>query len=248
MIPVIIPAYKNPEQLAKCRAALDAQAMPANVIIHDNTTRNIGFTAACNAGLRGLLLPNWLAPTEQHEAPAYAILLNQDCYLAPNAIEKAIAFMDDTPKCAIAGIKQISSADPDIIVHGGCLQAYPNGRHLGGRVSKGDCNESKQMPWVNGAVMVVRLAAVQEFGLMDENMFLVGSDSDWCYTARLRGWEVWYCAESQCIHEGGVTTKPMEGKVAEWAQKDMSYWHAKWVGSRAHAHLASMNLNLEEAA
>jgi GT2 family glycosyltransferase len=238
MTPVIIPAYKNPAQLAKCIAALDAQTLAASpIMVHDNSENNIGFTAACNAKLR-----ECLAVDAKHNVYDYAILLNQDCYLKPDAIEKAIAFMEDTPKCAIAGMKQLLAEDPNKIVHGGCLEAFPNGRHIGGYVSKGDCNQSAKMPWVNGAVMVVRLAAVREFGLMDEGMFLVGSDSDWCYTAWMRGWEVWYCADAVCLHEGGVTTKPMTGKVAEWSRKDMNHWRMKWIGSEWHARIVSMNI------
>ena len=44
----------------------------------------------------------------------------------------------------------------DYIVHGGCTLAFPNGQHVIGRVSHGDCAVSRQYPWVNGACMIAR--------------------------------------------------------------------------------------------
>ena len=146
--------------------------------------------------------------------------------------------MDAHPRCAIAGIKQLSSENSDLIIHGGCGEAYPNGQHLSGLVSRDDHTTSRQMPWVNGACMVVRMESIPWFGLMDENMFLIGSDSDWCYTARSRGWQVWYIAEASCVHEQGVTSGNADEKVQRQMYLDMIYWRNKWVGSDLYRELS----------
>jgi|GEM_PF-2245643 len=226
---VIIPHYRKPEQLKRCLQALSEQSSPATPWVHDNSTQNFGFTKAVNLGLKTALA----------RGDYYAAILNQDCYLQPNAIEQMIQFMEAHPACAIAGIKQISADDPDLIVHGGCTAAYPEGKHIGGRQSKGECARSRQMPWVNGACLIVRLDAVREFGLMDENFGLIGSDSDWCYTARARGWEVWYCSEAECLHESGVT-RDIERSATSHQQmgRDIQYWGDKWLGSKLYARLS----------
>jgi GT2 family glycosyltransferase len=92
------------------------------------------------------------------------------------------------------------------------------------------------MPWVNGACMFVRLDAVVDFGLMDENMFLFGSDADWCYRARERWWEVWYCAAAECIHEVGASAQ-VSRQIIEIRQRDMQYFHDKWVVSPQYPRL-----------
>ena len=159
-------------------------------------------------------------------------MLTQDCYLAPIACAEMYRFMQDHPRCAIAGIKQLLDENPDQIIHGGCTRAYPAGQHIGGLVSRGDCIANRRMPWVNGSCMIVRMEAVKEIGLLDENMRLVGIESDWCYTARARGWEVWYCAQAQCLHEGGVSSgKEPNPSVIDIMRADMDYWRRKWVGS-----------------
>ena len=41
-----------------------------------------------------------------------------------------------------------------------------------------------------GAVMLVRRAAIDEIGLLDERIFLYGEDWDWCHRMWAAGWEV----------------------------------------------------------
>jgi GT2 family glycosyltransferase len=225
---VIIPAFNAPAKLARCLAHLSKQSQPpSDIFVHDNSLHNVGFTAAVNLGMRKALR------SDSHTA----LVLNQDVYLPSDAIQKLLAFMDTHDKCAIAGVKQLWTDDPDIITHAGCRAAYPFGKHIVGRRSNADGASSEQMPWVNGAVMAIRLEAVVEFGLMDEGMFLVGSDADWCFTARLRGWEVWYCSEVEVLHDGGVSSRSPTDELQKSLDNDMLYFRDKWVGSKAFERL-----------
>jgi len=218
----IIPFYKRSDQLEQCLAALAASTHPIEAFVVDNNTENKGFTKACNLGLR----------ESMRRGHTYAILLNQDCYVSQDAVEKAVAFMRSHPRCAVAGPKQMSAEDPDLIVHGGCTEAFPVGQHLTGRASRKDCAVSRPMPWVNGACMVVRVDALYETGLMDEGFFLIASDADFCFAARQRGWEVWYCAESVVFHEGGgVSSKQPTLDLVAYFNADQLHFRDKWVGS-----------------
>jgi GT2 family glycosyltransferase len=221
----IIPFYKRQDQLDRCLAALAASSYPIEPWIHDNNVNNVGFTRACNLGLRESV----------RRGHKYAVLLNQDCYVKPEAVGNVVAFMDAHPRCAIAGPKQLRAEEPDLIIHGGCAQAYPTGAHFTGRVSQGQCAVSLPMPWVNGACMVIRTEALWDTGLMDENLFLIASDSDFCYTARQRGWEVWYCAESVVLHEGGgVSSKQPSLTYMEHFNADQRYFRDKWIGTQGY--------------
>jgi GT2 family glycosyltransferase len=65
---------------------------------------------------------------------------------------------------------------------------------------------------------------VNEIGLLDDNMFLLYSDSDYCYWARYRGWSVWYEPDSRVRHRLGKGSK----SISEWHEKDMSAFMDKW--------------------
>lgn len=186
--------------------------MPCLPIVEDNNDVNRGYTRAVNDGLRKV--------GAEHR---YAIVLNQDAYLAPNAVEEMVWFMGLHPHCAIGGVKQVLASDPDFIYHGGGADMLPVGSHFMGRISNGDCAESRRVAWVNGACEIVRMSALAEIGLMDEAMFLTGSDADWCVAATLRGWEVWYIAEAVCIHEVGVSLNFPDPAITDLMARDMEY-------------------------
>ncbi len=228
-VAVVVPFYKNEIQLAKCKDALKQQDYRFfdTIIVDDSDTSN-GFTATAYKGLLDAI----------HEGFKYAVLLNQDCYLAPDALGKMVAFME-SHECAIAGIKQLMATDPDKIIHGGTGQCFPTGIHHTGLVSKGDCNKDKQVPWVNGACMIFRVKDLIITGILDENMKMFGSDSDISYRARAAGKECWYIASASCLHEWGAS-KSMNPEMGKIFQMDMLYFRDKWLSGEVFK-----DLNLE---
>jgi GT2 family glycosyltransferase len=193
-----------------------------------NNFNNRGFTVAINEAVKDAYI----------EGFNYAIALNQDCYLKPDAIQKMVEFMDSHPKCFLGSIKQLSDQNEDLIIHGGTLEAYPHGKHIGGFVSKGNCNVSKRMPWANAACVIVRLSNIPDVGLMDPNFFLIGSDSDWSFTARARGFEVWYIADAVCVHEQGVSSGDASDELSKIMVRDVMYFRTKWIGSELFKELS----------
>ncbi|HUX56186.1 MAG TPA: hypothetical protein VMV77_04385, partial [Bacteroidales bacterium] len=77
--------------------------------------------------------------------------------------------------------------------------------------------------WVNFASVMFRREMVEKIGPMDESMFLLYSDSDYCYHARSEGWEVWYEPGSQVLHRLNASSG-----VTEWHKKDMEAFMKKW--------------------
>jgi len=224
-VPVIIPAFKAEAQLAKCLDHLNRQTVRTNPYIRDNSVNNIYFTAAINEGLRHFLKSD----------PAYIILLNQDMYLFQNAVENLVAFMDRRPACGIAQPLQVHQKDTQLVICGGGLQAFPFGKHEYGHISQ---FQDAEIPWANGACMILRTEMVREIGLLDENMSFIGSDSDYCFTARARGWEVWRCASASGVHEAGGSaniTNPMLEKIK---LENMLYFSQKWLSGGIYRQLS----------
>ena len=52
--------------------------------------------------------------------------------------------------------------------------------------------------------MLVRRAAVDEVGPLDERFFLFSEETDWCYRFRQAAWEVVFFPGAECTHVRGA--------------------------------------------
>jgi GT2 family glycosyltransferase len=225
MIPVIIPYYKNKAQLDKCLHHLRHQTMPVELFIRDNSEDNIFFTAAINEGIRHFL-----------KGPAkYMVILNQDMYLAPNAVAEMVNFMNRNPVCGIGAPLQLHHEHHDYVIWAGCFEAFPIGRHLHGPAHRFKTDE--RVYWANGACMILRRTMIEEIGLLDKNLVFIGSDSDYSFTARSRGWEVWRIAAASGIHEHGASGISNNPRIELLKVRDMLYFGKKWLAGDLYRYL-----------
>jgi GT2 family glycosyltransferase len=226
MIPVIIPFYKNRTQLHKCIQHLERQTVPVELFIRDNSTDNIFYTAAVNEGIRHFI----------HHPAQYRIVLNQDMYLKPDAVAKMVAFMDCHPRCGIGAPLQLYSGNPRYVIWGGSYEAFPVGRHQHGPIELFSTDEP--VYWANGACMILRVEMIQDIGLLDNNLRFMGSDCDYSFTARARGWEVWRIAEASGIHEHGASGISNNPSLEALKAHDMLYFAHKWLSGNLYREMA----------
>ena len=231
MIPVIIPSYRKPEQLERCITHLKAQTAEVETFVRDNSIDNIYFTAAINEGIKKYL----------DKDCQFIVALNQDMYLEPNAIEEMAKFMDSHPRCGIGTPLQLHSENPDFVVCGGCLEAFPFGKHQQGSLSEFTADEL--LFWGNGACMMLRKEMIREIGLLDKNLVFIGSDSDYCFTARSRGWQVWRIANARGIHEQGLSGVVADPGTDLLKINDMLYFGKKWLSGGLYRELSAEGKN-----
>lgn len=232
MTDIIIVLYGDRKEMDRCIESIKEHCDDYNLIIIDNNEVNRGFTAGVNMGiLKG-------------DSP-YVWLLNQDAVVLEGAQKALIDRLDSHERVGIAGSKQLDIEDHDLIRHGGTERAFPSGVHTGGRVSMGHCRLPKKQIWVNFASVMIKREMIKHIGLLDENMFLLYSDSDYCFWARYRGYEVWYEPRSRVYHRLGKGSK----QISEWHQKDMQAFMDKWgitmlPGGQFNSHRLFQRLNL----
>jgi len=209
---IIVVLYGDPGDMHRLIGSIKdhCEESSYNLIIIDNNETNRGFTKAVNEGILSSSSP-------------YIWLLNQDAVVLPGAQDALIRRIESHEKVGIAGSMQLDPEDRDLIRHGGTMRAFPSGVHKGGRVSMGHCRIPEKSIWVNFASVMLRREMVKRIGVLDENMYLVYSDSDYCFWARYRGWEVWYEPESKVLHRLNASKN-----VSEWHQKDMQAFMDKW--------------------
>ena len=58
-----------------------------------------------------------------------------------------------------------------------------------------------------GACMLIRRAAWDDVGPLDEGYFMYLEEIDWCQRARRRGWQIWHQPAAVAVHHGGASTR-----------------------------------------
>ena len=167
---------------------------------------NRGLAAGWNAGL-------------VEASGRYVLILNADAWLAEGSLAHLVAFADAHPEAGIVGPRL---SNPD-----GTLQHSVRGfptlwrlateyfflRKLGPRTQLlnafyaggFDHDRVREAEVVMGACMLVRRAAVDAVGPLDEDFFLFSEETDWCYRFARAGWKVLFCPDAECIHVGGAS-------------------------------------------
>ena len=219
---VVIPHYGEDSLKERLVDSLKTEPV-ANLIVVDNNKENRGFTKGVNEGIRQSTFP-------------YVWILNNDAVVTPGALVALERRMQLSPKAGIVSSKICELENPDRIVHAGTGAVIP-GYHKGGWESAGDHAKPTREKWVTFCSVLLRRRMIEEIGLLDENFFLICSDSDYCYTARHKGWEVWYEPQSKVLHpeKHGISRQVNETRNEAFIAilgDDQRKFIEKWGGQR----------------
>lgn len=199
MIDVIVPHYGPDEDLEKCLRSFEDDSCVAEIVVLDNNKNNIGFTRAVNNGIRQCY--------HKQDVP-YVAVVNNDTTMLEGGFTPLAERMSKTSRCGLVTPCTVHSENHDRIVHAGGEQMFPNGIHRSGLRSLQQWNEPCKLKWSSFVVVLIRKSAILEVGLLDERMFLICSDSDFCVRLRYAGWECWYEPGSVWTHKIGESGAP----------------------------------------
>ncbi len=124
------------------------QSFPTALLIENR--RNLGYAGGVNVGLRHALA----------EGGEYALLLNNDTEIAPDAVALLVEAMEKRPKAAFAGPMIYYYDPPDVIWSLGGRISYWSGdiRHVAIREhDEGRYRTVREADYVTGCAMLVRL-------------------------------------------------------------------------------------------
>jgi hypothetical protein len=204
------------------------------------STTNDGYPKGNNIGLRALGYQG--VGQVDADAPRYALLLNPDTEVPPDALYQMVQFMDAHPEIGAAGPRLIlpdGTLDkasrrgfPTPLVsfyhYSGLAKIFPKspifGRYNMTYVPE---TESVEVDSVVGAYMQVRKEAIAKVGLMDEIFFMYGEDIDWAFRIKQGGWKVWYYAPVIVYH-----VKRAASRQSKKAQ--VEFWRAMLIFYRKH--------------
>lgn len=162
-------------------------------------SENLGFAAANNKAFRKM-------------NGRYALLLNTDARLKADALSALVKHMDRHPDAAMAcgqllnedGTRQNSVASfpgwISVLANESLLQWVFPGRFPGKRHSVA---EPVAVDSCIGACLMVRKAAMDQVGLLDERYFFFMEETDWARQMKKAGWSVWFVPSAEIVHLQG---------------------------------------------
>lgn len=164
-----------------------------NLIV--NQTNN-GYAAANNQALR-------------QAKGRYLLLLNPDTVVQARALNEMITYLDEHPHVGMVGPRLVR---PDGSLQRSCTRFASVGATGAGFISRGgylprDRERATPVQGLSGAALMVRGETLTAVGLLDEDYFMYGEDTDWCYRVQQAGWEVHYLPTAEVLHLGGQSAR-----------------------------------------
>ena len=168
---------------------------------------NLGFSRANNIAIREC-------------CGEYVLLLNPDTVVGEQSIREVVDFMEAHPKCGGVGVRMVKSDGSDAMESRrglptpltslykmlGLCSRFPKSRRFG-RYYMGylPWDEPARIDIISGAFFMLRHAALDRVGLLDEDFFMYGEDVDLSYRLLKGGFENWY-VPVRILHYKGEST------------------------------------------
>ena len=262
-VSVVIVSWNARKYLAECLSSLTPAVCryPMEIIVVDNASGdgssdmvqrdfpdvrlirnfdNFGFAKANNIGIRA-------------SAGDYIALVNSDVHVLDGALTRLVDHCRARPEVGIAG--------PRVIGRDGRLQrscrgfpslwnmlaralaldaVFPSSRCFGGyMLNHWGHEESREAEILSGCFWLVRRAALETVGLLDERFFIYGEDMDWCLRFRKAGWRASYLHAAEAIHYGGASSANAPTRFfVEKQRADLQYWQKHHRGPAFLAYFA----------
>jgi GT2 family glycosyltransferase len=226
-ISVIIPNWNGAHHLPTCLDSLCRQDYHNfEVLVVDNASsdtsmevlgrypefqvlrqkHNLGFTGACNAGLKA-------------SRGTVRVLLNNDTETHPQWLSAIAAAFADHPEVGLVASKMLLFDQRDVLHTAGDYVTPDGLAHNRGiwRQDAGQFNRRAYLFSACGGSAAYRASMLDEIGLLDDDFFFSFEDVDLAWRAQLAGWRCLFVPEAIVYHKlkasgGGKTASFYDGR------------------------------------
>jgi GT2 family glycosyltransferase len=187
---------------------------------------NLGFARANNLGIRA---------TESE----LVLLLNPDTVPAASSIDRLVAVLDAMPQVTVAGPRIVDAGGRAELSYGAMIGPLAELRQklltrgqehqwpiVSARVERASRHASFP-DWVSGACLLIRRAALERAGLLDDRYFLYTEDVDLCATVRAQGGVVRFSPEAEVVHERGASRASARGPAEQAYRRSQLAFYRK---------------------
>lgn len=230
-VAVVIVSYNCREALGQCLRGLPL----AKVVVADNASgdgtremvrrefasvtlianeSNRGFSAGCNQGIRQTTEP-------------FVLLLNPDTLITREAIEQLLHAMDAT---------HVGACGPRILNVDGSVQLtcrrFPTLWRMllaefGMRAFYYVAAPAGDVDQLMGSCLLLRRAALEQIGLLDERFFVYFEEVDLCRRLKSAGWSVRFVPDAVITHVGGQSSQHDRSQSLQFRYRSLFEYYRK---------------------
>ncbi|MEM6902749.1 MAG: glycosyltransferase family 2 protein [Pseudomonadota bacterium] len=226
---IIIVNWNTADLLSKCLKTVFANLgdLNAEIILVDNGStdrsvrmvrddypsveiienqENVGFAAANNQAMRVC-------------RGRHILLLNSDTEILDAVLTAGVERLDADATIGALGCQVLNTDGSRQISH----RPFPDLRYLTAQLVglhklKGNPSPEqicisapfKDVETLSGCFLMIRRAAIEQVGLLDESYFFFGEETEWCWRLGQAGWRVCYAPIGQITHHGGGSSGPLK--------------------------------------
>ncbi|MBX7187936.1 MAG: glycosyltransferase family 2 protein [Vicinamibacteria bacterium] len=234
-VTVVVVTYNSADVLADCLASIELHAPGTRAIVVDNAStdgsaeaaraagpfvtvlaspENEGFSKANNRALRTI-------DTE------FALVLNPDARLTASTIPQLLSAADRLKASAALGPRTVYedgrvqvSFGPDLSLAAEYRQrklvkGVKSGAAWAIEELRGLLAAERQVDWISGSCMLLRMTAARDAGFFDERYFLYEEDADLCLRLRKAGGQVWLIPQAVVVHALGTSMAKSSRRARE---------------------------------
>lgn len=172
-------------------------------------SQNAGFSKANNQAIR-------------QARGEYILLLNPDTVVEEETFVRCCRFMEEHPKAGALGVKMLdgqgnflpeskrSLPTPEVAFYKifGLATFFPKSKRFGRyHLSFLNPDQVHEVDVLSGAFMLLRRAALEQVGGLDEGFFMYGEDIDLSYRIQQAGYLNYYFPHTRILHYKGESTR-----------------------------------------
>ncbi|MFH1502690.1 MAG: glycosyltransferase family 2 protein [Candidatus Eisenbacteria bacterium] len=167
---------------------------------------NLGFAAANNVAIR-------------ESRGRFVLLLNPDTRILENRLPDDVCFIEERAGVGALGCRLVN---PDGTPQPSCYR-FPClrevfGFYFGGPGSTGRSavegeRETRDVDFVRGAFMLLRRAALERTGALDERFFMYAEEADLCLRLKCSGWRTVYRPRTVVMHRRGKSAEQLPAEM-----------------------------------
>jgi GT2 family glycosyltransferase len=191
----------------------------------------------------------------KHCAGRHVMMLNSDTIVHKGAVPALVRYLDENPRVGMVGPRLVN---PDGTTQRSCwklpsltrvlyealmLDAAFRSRSRFGNYEDWNHDRERSIEFIVSAAVMIRGAALERVGQLDEQYFIFGDDYDWSRRLHNAGWQTMYYPTAEITHFGGQSTSavaPVASIVEATKSKDKYY--RKFYGP--HGYLLYKSLSI----